>query len=240
MGYIYLITNNVNGKSYVGQTSSKYVSIRWGNHRAEARRRKNHPLYNSINKYGIDNFSFEVLLEDVSDDELDYYERLWISKLNTLIPNGYNIANGGTHLKGEDNPMHGKTPWNKGIPLSEEAKINLSDKFTEERKSKQSDAIKSGEHPFSKTNGKNTLFKGKKHKKESISSNALSQKNRKSVVMINKDTNEEIMCFVSLGQASKYIKENTKYIKADYATINKVCKGINKSAYGYCWKFAEI
>jgi hypothetical protein len=53
---------------------------------------------------------------------LDYYERLWISKLNTQIPNGYNISPGGGVLRGAENPMYGKPSPHRGQKRPEVSK----------------------------------------------------------------------------------------------------------------------
>ncbi|NFT07643.1 hypothetical protein FDF26_11310 [Clostridium botulinum] len=57
------------------------------------------------------------------------------------------------------------------------------------------------------------------------------------VNMIDKDSKEVIKDFPKLMDAAEWIKNNTKYKKADYSTINKVCKGRGKTAYGYSWEY---
>ena len=55
----------------------------------------------AIQKYGVNNFIFEVI-EECSVDMLDEREKYWILKLNTLTPNGYNIKLAES-TRGEDN-----------------------------------------------------------------------------------------------------------------------------------------
>lgn len=57
--------------------------------------------------------------------------------------------------------------------------------------------------------------------------------------MINKLTGEIIMSFPKIMDGAAWIRENTSYEKADYATINKVCKGQCKTAYGYKWRYTR-
>jgi group I intron endonuclease len=59
------------------------------------------------------------------------------------------------------------------------------------------------------------------------------------VDMMDKDTGEIIRQFPKLMDGAAWIRKNTKYFKADYATINKVCKGAGKTAYGYKWRYTK-
>lgn len=95
MGFIYKITNNINNKIYIGKT--KYtIEKRFNGHikRAEHNDR-NYPLYNAMNKYGIENFSISVI-EECSEDLLNEREKFWISKFNSTDREiGYNLTLGG-------------------------------------------------------------------------------------------------------------------------------------------------
>lgn len=91
---IYKITNLINGKCYIGQSCQ--IPVRWSQHKHEMNGAGgNNPyLYRALRKYGIDNFSFEVVKEcDV--DQLDTLERKYIASYNSLYPNGYNLESGG-------------------------------------------------------------------------------------------------------------------------------------------------
>lgn len=102
LGYIYLITNKVINKQYVGQTI-KTIKTRYSQHLSAARNNSdNCYLHNSMNKYGFDNFKIEeidcIYCSDKSEllNELNKLEIYYIAKYNTLIPNGYNLTAGGT------------------------------------------------------------------------------------------------------------------------------------------------
>lgn len=92
---IYKITNNKNGKSYIGQ--SNHIKRRWKDHRTRAfqstSNQYNSHLYRAIREYGIDNFSFEVL-EECSLEQLDEKEKYYIQFYDTY-KNGYNLTEGG-------------------------------------------------------------------------------------------------------------------------------------------------
>lgn len=84
---IYLITNVVNGKSYVGSSSN--IAKRWSSHKCESTWKNNSSkLYIDMQYYGLDKFKFEVL-EECLEEELHMKEREYIEQLGT-IENGYN------------------------------------------------------------------------------------------------------------------------------------------------------
>lgn len=94
--FIYLITNTVNGKYYVGQTI-KAVATRMRFHWAQARAaRDKMRLHRAMRKYGPDAFEWDVLATADSVEQLDLQERLWIIALDARNPDvGYNLAAGG-------------------------------------------------------------------------------------------------------------------------------------------------
>ncbi|MDQ5983359.1 MAG: hypothetical protein RUMPE_00370 [Eubacteriales bacterium SKADARSKE-1] len=59
------------------------------------------------------------------------------------------------------------------------------------------------------------------------------------VDMVDKSTCEIVMTFPKIMDGALWIRENTDYKKADYATINKICKGQGKTAYGYRWRYTR-
>lgn len=77
------------------------------------------------------------------------------------------------------------------------------------------------------------------YRKKCIESMKANKPNAIKVNMVDKDTSEVLKTFDKLMDAAKWIRENTNYEKADYSTINKVCKGQSKTAYGYKWAYAD-
>lgn len=100
MGFIYKITNNINGKMYIGQTISYPPELRWKEHIKSSKREdcKNRCLYRAINKYKLENFTFEVI-EEVDNHDLDIKEQYYINIYRTFVGfkdcNGYNMTLGG-------------------------------------------------------------------------------------------------------------------------------------------------
>lgn len=95
IGYIYKVTNKINGKIYIGQTTQS-VKDRWYRHcgksgisKAESRMH----LKRAILKYGKENFSVEVI-EECDSTILNERERFYISYFNSY-KEGYNSTIGG-------------------------------------------------------------------------------------------------------------------------------------------------
>ena len=152
---VYKITNNVNGKVYIGQSIN--IKNRWKDHIYALNRNDSSCtlLQRAWNKYKQNNFCFEIL-ELCSEEELDDVEIKYI-ELYDSINNGYNIEKGGNENKrlSEEtrqklsasakerlsdptkNPMYDKhhtdetkvkiSASKKGRPLSEETKKKLSE-----------------------------------------------------------------------------------------------------------------
>lgn len=94
MGFIYKITNLVNNKIYIGQTSLT-IRKRWETHIKKAKAHTNRYLYDAMNHYGYNNFIIEQL-EECAKEDLDNREKYWISFYNSMDPNvGYNLTAGG-------------------------------------------------------------------------------------------------------------------------------------------------
>lgn len=93
---IYVITNNVNGKQYVGL--SKNCWKRWADHYSKAytsnrQEDLDKALYKAMRKYGRENFTFKIV-EECPENQLAEKEIYWISKLRSY-DNGYNETLGG-------------------------------------------------------------------------------------------------------------------------------------------------
>lgn len=92
---VYVITNLVTGKKYVGK-STRTLPERWKEHKSEARQcRKDWTLYREMRELGFEQFSIEVLGECEYQDRLNRMERRFIRELDTIAPNGYNIRKDG-------------------------------------------------------------------------------------------------------------------------------------------------
>lgn len=95
MGYLYKITNKVNNKAYIGVTIQHNYEARWRKHINSLNYKEGCPLLKkAMKKHGVDQFEFKILLI-CFDEDLVAYEKQYIEKYNTRVPNGYNILLGG-------------------------------------------------------------------------------------------------------------------------------------------------
>ena len=141
---IYIITNIVNAKQYVGIT--KNLKRRWSDHKTG--NKSSTLLKQSIKKHGVQNFVFTHIADAFDWEAAQIIERLLIAEKNTKSPHGYNMTEGGEGTLGFPSP-------NKGKPMSEEAKKKSSQsrigkKSSDEARKNQSLALrgmkKSEEH----------------------------------------------------------------------------------------------
>lgn len=96
---VYLLTNKVNNKKYVGMTSFEDPNDRWKNGKGY---KKGQYIRNSIDKHGWDGFEHEVVYSGLTKDDAESKEIDLIAELNlTNRELGYNISHGGsTPMKG--------------------------------------------------------------------------------------------------------------------------------------------
>ena len=91
---VYKITNLINHKIYIGITK-RNPKIRFNEHFSN----KKELLYKAKEKYGKDNFLLEIIESNVSEDMIDEKERYYIQLYKSLVPNGYNLSQGGISNK---------------------------------------------------------------------------------------------------------------------------------------------
>ena len=95
---IYKITNKINQKVYIGKSNN--IENKWKYHQTRYLQKKeyNKPLYRAFRKYGINNFSFEIL-EEIDDNIYNIIgnerETFWINYFNSYGELGYNGTHGG-------------------------------------------------------------------------------------------------------------------------------------------------
>ena len=128
--HLYIITNKVNDKKYVGITKMGYLE-RWKRHTMLTNKGSNHLtiLYNAMRKYGIDNFKIDFICEGDSWKNLCDMEKSMIRQWNTYVGKddswGYNGTEGGDGTSGYVYTKE-QLDARKKRGLTEEHKQNIS------------------------------------------------------------------------------------------------------------------
>ena len=150
--YIYLITNNVNGKTYVGQRKLRIKRTKEVTPMTDGYFGSGTHIVRAEKKYGIDKFSKEILAVCHNSDVCDILEMQYIKMYRDIGKAEYNIAEGGfgdsrkyltqeerdkiqekmnkrlnsPEVKRKMSELHkGQVPWNKGIPMRKESRDKL-------------------------------------------------------------------------------------------------------------------
>lgn len=94
MSYIYKIVNDINNKVYIGKTE-RTIEERFKEHCRATKQSRNEkrPLYNAMNKYGIEHFKIEEI-EQCSVENSCEREKYWIEYYSSF-KYGYNATLGG-------------------------------------------------------------------------------------------------------------------------------------------------
>lgn len=215
---IYKITNTVNNKIYVGLTEQT-LEQRWHNHMVRLKRKikNNYIIYNAMKKHGVENFSIELIEKCNSEEHMKQRETELIAELNTLPPNGYNMA-----LGGSVNNM--KSP----IVYENHAKITRSKEWRERVSKQWKDVPKTDEqkklYSEQKMGEKNPMY-GKR------------PPNAKCIAMCDVLTDEILRVFETVKKANQFLHEKG-IIKNPISNIDRSARRGHVS-YGYRWKYVE-
>ena len=98
MATIYKFTNKITGQSYIGKTIRKFQD-RYNEHKRDcqtylANNKTTSPFYNAIGIYGWDNFSLEIVEDNIPNEKINEKEQYYIALYDTH-QNGYNATIGG-------------------------------------------------------------------------------------------------------------------------------------------------
>lgn len=220
---IYKITNKILNKSYIGK--SIHIEQRWKEH---SQGKGSRELYTDIQKYGIENFNFEIL-ELCSKNELNQKEEYWIKVFNTFH-NGYNRNQGG------DNNEQAVAKTKKkifcyslqGIFICSYSSLSEAERMTKVPNSNISRAAKkqgkAGDYLWSYTNEislppyqRTCNFKEKP------------AHNIKKVQQFDLNQN-----FIAEFNS---IKEAAQATGTNYSSLGMVCNGKRRTAGGFIWRF---
>ena len=222
-GYIYKITNDINGKIYIGQKKCKkenmteYEMLNDGYFGSGIR------ITRAEEKYGLENFTKEIVCVCENKEDLDMMEKFCIMFAKTEYEDDcYNIAEGG----GAGNPFEYKTDEEKAAfsKMRSELATKRWDNYTDEEKA----AI------FEKQ--KETKANKSPEEKAKISEARTKYHN---ITMFDCATLESIRTFTTFKEAHQYLLDNNITIsknKGIQANLKYACDNHTK-AYGYYWSW---
>jgi len=135
-GLVYIATNKINGKCYIGQTI-QMLEKRKIAHRSSAFLGSKFIFHKAIRKHGWNNFKWKIIRKCNDKHQLDEVELQYIKEYNTLKPNGYNMTlntcgNLGYDFSGENNPRfgdHRKYEEIHGVEKSKKLKKEISERM---------------------------------------------------------------------------------------------------------------
>lgn len=256
-GLIYKITNLINGKIYIGQTTD--MERRTKQHLRDSRLKKPKSVIGkAIKKHGWENFTVDIRFNAFDADALNEAEKSIIKDdKSTESKIGYNLREGGMAASGWCHSDATKAKLSLShigltMPCSEEtkAKIGLANKGrtrTNESKTKMSLSARR-RTPVSEEAKHNMSLsqKGKTHSEQTRQKISLAHKDK----MHSKEHTQKLAeaCNKPVSQLSLNGEVITTYAsltKAYHATgvdqsgISKCCKGKVKSAGGFRWCYKE-
>lgn len=228
---IYKVTNRVNGNFYIGQSNN--IKRRFVEHK-NLNKRGCRLLHAALKKYGVENFSFEVV-EECREDELDKREIYYIE---TLMP-AYNIAAGG---KGK-----------RGVHVSDEVKEVLrkhaKEQWANRTEEQKNEIIKHNlvgprkghevsEHTRELLRNHNL---GKKQSDETVKKRQETMRKKKEAGW-KKDgskTWKPVIC-IETGEVFQSVKESAERFGIRPAAVSSVLCRRRKTAGGYHFEYAKV
>ena len=210
MAYIYQITNDINGKIYIGKTE-RTVEERFKEHCQDAFRRnfEKRPLYAAIRKYGASHFHVETLEETDNPEEREIY---WI-EVKRSFKNGYNATLGGDGKHYIDYDLVIATY--KEVQNQAEVARRLGIDVSSVRSILHSNNVETVPAGLA-----SALVTGKIVNQYDLQGNY-------------------IQSFVSAKAAAESLNKITSTSNGASSHISDVCRGKRRTAYGHKWKFSE-
>lgn len=224
MSAIYLITNTLYEKQYVGQTEN--YKERWKTHKSIS---SNCLLRDDMQELGREFFDFEII-EECKKEDVDDLECYYIDYYNTLVPNGYNISPGGRKV-------------------SEETKeklrqINLGKKHTKEtvEKIRQGNlGKKQPAHAIEKTRlanlGRKRTDEARGNMSKAQMGNRHSEETKQK--MSKTRTQNRVLQILPDKTTVEFdsVKDASGKLNIAYSLINRVCLGKRPNTHGFIFKY---
>ena len=238
---VYLITNTVNGKRYVGITKNGYLH-RFREHVSSANNNSHNLIHAAIRKYGEISFTVELIESNVSDEIAGDREQYYIRLYDTYYINrkGYNMTIGGNGTIGyvfTDEVKHRMSIANSGRIYSDERNQRIREKMIG-RDYKDKWKLALSEARKGRFAGAENPFYGKHH--SDGTRNLIGENNTKyRAIRCDPRTHEELQTYRSVLDAARWVVES-RLSKAAPDTCNArihlvARQGSGHTAYGYEW-----
>ena len=236
-GYIYIISNDINNKVYIGQTIET-IEKRYKDHisASKSSNTKGVILYNAMRKYGVEHFIVKELkkISCISNielrDKINESECYYISKYNSQKPNGYNVTPGGSNVsesikvKIDQYDIYGK--FIKTYNSTREAQQIFGNYF-----SRNISECCNGRCMVAY--GYVWRYQGEPFNKYEV---RLNDYGRKEIDCYSLD-GVYLKTYKSMGIAAKELGYVTKTGKGNSSKISNCCNGTRNNAYGYVWRY---
>ena len=248
IGYVYLTTNLLNGKQYVGQ----HLHDGFDN----GYKGSGNAIKAAFKKYGWDNFTCEVLQWCATQTQLNEVEDNCIRLYGTMVPNGYNLKGGGANGRYSEEARGNISKAKKGKKLSEESRKRNSvfqKKFRESAKGKevskkQSETMKkyyeNEENRKKMSEIKVNYYKSEegKEKRKKQSTTMKNYYKSKDGIEFRKKQSKKVYQYNLNGEFVKEwssLSEIGRVLGYNIGAISYCCNGKQKSSYKHLWKFAS-
>lgn len=226
-GCIYQITNNITQQIYIGRTIHG-VDERWREHIIDANNyRDNALLHSDMRKYGYENFSIQIIEDNIIESQLDNKEKYYIELLKSRKEyNNYNMTDGGSGTYGcsklDKNDIEKIYAMLKDIEnypfIDEIAQIFNVDEST-----------------IAKIN-KGVYWKNE-YTTYPIRKTKLTRRDKGRSKGKNNPRAHKVRC-IELNKTFDTINEANEYLGVKYSHISGCCRGECKTSIGYHWEYA--
>jgi group I intron endonuclease len=232
-----MVTNTVNGKRYIGQSSCDDIKKRWDTHQRMRKKCLGTAIYRAYQKYGVDKFKYQIICI-CFDEDCNRFEEEYIKKYNTITPNGYNMKLLGGSYKVSDETrallrQKAKSWWaiqsNRDTFVSPCKGKHLSDEHKQKLRNAQIARWNRTDR-----NNTNKVYKTEEKRQKALEGLAVGRNKNKKAIAQYTLSNELIKEYTSISEAVR----ETGICRS---TISKVCLGspAYKTAGGYLWKYVE-
>lgn len=256
IGYVYLTTNLVNGKQYVGQHLSDSFDKGYKGSGVYIKR--------AFNKYGWNNFDCKVICWCSTQTQLNEAEDNYIKLIGTMSPNGYNLKGGGANGRNSAEARKNMSKSRRKYLKSKNGKeccakiSNTLKKYYESEENRKKQSIAAQKYFENEENrkkqseahkGQVSWNKGKKASEESRKNMSKAQKNyfkdpqnRKKQSKSHDKQKKRVLQYTLDGVFVKKwdsLCEINRVLGFQSHPITNCCRGKLECAYKFIWKFAD-